>query len=71
MVKLPANATFFLQPCDRSVNKSFQENVRKTRDEQLSMCHANYANVALKIKLAVAGHRVISPQHATKSFKET
>jgi len=62
VVKLPANTSHFLQSCDKSVNKTFQQTVRKTRDELLSMCHISHANVAFKMKLAVAGHRALTSE---------
>ena len=78
VVKLPAgnlttwhaNTTHLLQPCDQSVNKSFQRTVRNTRDELFMMSHVPWANSAFKIKLAVAGHRALTPEVARKSFVE-
>ena len=44
VVKLPANTTHTLQPCDQSVNKTFQRIVRETRDELLIMRNLPGAN---------------------------
>lgn len=71
VAKLPANTTHFLQPCDRSINKTFANAVRETRDELLSMRQIGHANVAFKIRLAVAGHKALSPATARKSFEDT
>ena len=68
VVRLPANTTHILQPCDQYVNRSFQRIVRKTRDELLSMSHLSWANTSYKIKLAVAGHQSITPEDARASF---
>lgn len=68
VVRLPANTTHILQPCDRYVNRRFQQTVRKTRDDLLSMCHLSWANTAYKIKLAVAGYESITAEDARKSF---
>ena len=70
VVKLPANTTHLLQPCDQSVNKTFQGTVRNTRDELLMMSHVPWANSAFKIKLTVAGHLALTPEVARKSFVE-
>ena len=70
VVRLPANTTHILQPCDQSTNKTFQRAVRSTRDDNLAFSHLPYANTAFKIKLAVAGHHAITPDIARKSFAE-
>ena len=68
VVRLPANTTHILQPCDQLVNKRFQQTVRSTRDELLSMRHLSWANTAYKIKLAVAGYQSITAEEARKYF---
>lgn len=71
VIKLPANTTHLLQPCDQSVNRIFQKAVRSTRDELLMISHMTWANSAFKIKLAVAGYRALTPEIARKAFYES
>ena len=68
VVRLPANTTHILQPCDQFVNKIFQKTVLSTRDELLSMRHLSWANTAYKIKLTVAGYQSLTAEDARKSF---
>ena len=46
VVRLPANTTHILQPCDQFVNRRFQQTVCKTRHELLAMSHLAWANTA-------------------------
>ena len=69
-VQLPANMTHMLQPCDRKTNKVFQQEIRRIRDLLLNMSHLSRANTAVKIKLAVAAHKALTPDIARASFFE-
>ena len=68
VMRLPADTTHILQPCDQIVNRSFQRTVREILDHLLSMSHLTWANTAYKIKLAVPGYQSISPEDARASF---
>ena len=70
VVRLLANTTHIIQPCDQFVNRTFQQTVRRIWDELLSMSHLSWANTSYKIKLAVAGHQAITPDDARKSFSK-
>ncbi|CDF33993.1 unnamed protein product [Chondrus crispus] len=69
-VELRANTTHMLQPCDQKTNKVFQQEIRRTRDLLLNMSHFSWANTAVKIKLAVAGHKALTSDIARASFRE-
>ena len=67
-VKLPANTTNMQQPCDQKTNKVYQQEIRRTRDVLLSMSHFSWANTAIKINLAVAAHRDLTPDVSRSPF---
>lgn len=69
VVKLLDSTTHLLQPCDQPVDKICQKAVRSTTNELLLMIRLSWANLALKIKLAVAGYRAITADFARKSFR--
>ena len=70
VLRLPTNTTHLLHPCNQSVNKIFRKNVPCMRDELLKMIHLSWANSEFKIKLAVAGYRVLTEGIARKSFRD-
>ena len=69
-VRLLANTTHKLQPCHRKTSKVFQQEIRRTRDLLLNMSHFSWANTSVKIKLAVAAHKALTPDIARASFCE-
>ena len=71
LVLLPAITKHFLQPCDNSINKTFQRTVRATRDALLKMAQTNVHAVSFKLKLAVAAHAAISEDVVRNAFIET
>lgn len=71
VVILPANTTDFLQPCDNTSNKLFNQIVRYTRDELLSVSVIGTGSIGVKLKLAVAGYNNISSAHIRAAFENT
>lgn len=69
-IRLPANTTRFLQPCDQEINRRFTRTVRETRNELLKLAPIPTSNIVLKLKLAVAGHRAIDAECVRLSFRK-
>ena len=59
VVKSPANASHFLQPCDSGINKKLHQHIRKTRDALLRNSAAASAG-APQFKIICASHALRS-----------
>ena len=70
MVRHRASIPHIIQPSDQFVNPTFQQTVRRTRDDLLSMSHLSWANTSCNIKLAVVGQQAIRRDDAGKSFSK-
>ena len=71
LVRLSAITANILQPCDQFLNRTFQQTVRRTRDDLLPKSHSSWANTSYKIKVAVARHQALTPDDSRKAFSKS
>ena len=68
--RLLSNTTKSLQPCGQYVNRSFKRELRRLRDELLTIAPITTSNMSLKIKLAMGGYKAITSEHIKSSYKK-
>lgn len=67
-VRLPADLTHISQQFNQLASRIFQQTVRRTHDELLSIIDMAWASTSDKTKLEVAGHNALIPDDSRKCF---
>lgn len=67
----PANTTHFLQACDSTINKKFQQSVRRVRDVIASNMLVDFGKMQLKLIMAIGGMRSLQPDVVRMAFQKT
>ena len=71
VVQAPSNTSHFLQPNDDAVNRVFKKAVRGTQLFLLSKKLLSFNNVAMKLRLGMAGFRAITEQTVKRAWLNT
>lgn len=72
VAKIPSDASHFLQPCDDTINESFQRSVGKIRDSLVAACRGIGAGTPqFKLARASCALRSMTANDIIKSFQST
>lgn len=60
IIQPPTNTSHFLEPCDSTINKTFNRTIRSTSDILNSLSFIDTGDMSIRLMLGVSGYRSLT-----------